>query len=206
MLAAPTRQMCKVTTEGEVPGKVANRYRRAVSQPWRLWKFIGHAETQGLGYQIPVTRVMKVLQTFDASMLASYAPTSNTQAAATVRSTLMVTALSYAFSEDLRSEFESPRTPFLANFRVADKPSRNHELPTRIASSYGWPWSIDTALVNITSYHVSAIVDPKYRGLHSTRYDQLSCRRVLINAVHMGGRFRPGQKRLPQDLGYCPIN
>jgi hypothetical protein len=75
------------------------------------WTFIKDAETQGLGYQIPVNRLMKVLQLFDASMLASYAPTSNTQAAATFRSTLMVAALSYAFSEDLRSEFESLNFP-----------------------------------------------------------------------------------------------
>ncbi len=75
------------------------------------WKFIEHAEMQGLGYQTPVNRLMTLLQQFDASMLASYAPASNTQAAATFRSTLMVTALSYAFSEDLRSEFESLNFP-----------------------------------------------------------------------------------------------
>ena len=51
--------------------------------------------------------MMKLLQLFDSSMLTSYAPTENTEAAATFRSTLMVTALSYAFSQDLRSEFES---------------------------------------------------------------------------------------------------
>ncbi len=75
------------------------------------WKFIEHAEMQGLGYQTPVNRLMTLLQQFDASMLASYAPASNTQAAATFRSTLMVTALSYAFSEDLRSELESLNFP-----------------------------------------------------------------------------------------------
>jgi hypothetical protein len=75
------------------------------------WKFIEHAELRGLGYQTPVTRLMKFLQMFDAGMLASYAPQSDTEAAATFRSTLMVTALSYAFSEDLRSEFESLNFP-----------------------------------------------------------------------------------------------
>jgi Tectonin domain len=75
------------------------------------WKFIEHAETQGQGYQVPVSRLMTLLQQFDSSMLASYDPTQDTSAAATFRSTLMVAALSYAFSEDLRSEFESLNFP-----------------------------------------------------------------------------------------------
>ena len=75
------------------------------------WKFIEHTEMQGHGYQVPTQRMMKFLQMFNASMLASYAPTSNTEAAATFRSTLMVAALSYAFSQDLRSEFTSLNFP-----------------------------------------------------------------------------------------------
>ena len=54
---------------------------------------------------------MTLLQMFDPSMLASYDPQHNTQAGATYRSTLMVTALSYAFSEDLRSEFRALNFP-----------------------------------------------------------------------------------------------
>ena len=53
------------------------------------WEFIEHAEMQGQGYQVPTQRMTKFLQKFSASMLASYAPTSNTEAAATFRSTLM---------------------------------------------------------------------------------------------------------------------
>ena len=75
------------------------------------WKFIEHAEQQGQGYQIPLNRMMSLLQMFNPSMLAAYAPQSNTQEAATFRSTLMVTALSYAFSEDLRAEFEALNFP-----------------------------------------------------------------------------------------------
>lgn len=75
------------------------------------WKFIEHAESQGQGYRTPAKRLMKLLQMFDAPMLACYAPQSNTEAAATFRSTLMVTALSYAFSGDLRSEFRSLNFP-----------------------------------------------------------------------------------------------
>lgn len=75
------------------------------------WKFIEHAEQQGKGYQAPVQRVMQLLQLFDSSMLTSYAPTEDNTAADTFRSTLMVTALSYAFSQDLRSEFMSLNFP-----------------------------------------------------------------------------------------------
>jgi hypothetical protein len=75
------------------------------------WKFIEHAESQGQGYRTPAKRLMKLLQMFDAAMLSCYAPQSNTEAAATFRSTLMVAALSYAFSEDLRSEFRSLNFP-----------------------------------------------------------------------------------------------
>jgi hypothetical protein len=75
------------------------------------WKFIEHAEEQGTGYEIPAQRMMHLLQLFDHSMLASYAPSENTEAAATFRSTLMVTALSYAFSLDLRNEFTNLNFP-----------------------------------------------------------------------------------------------
>jgi hypothetical protein len=75
------------------------------------WKFIEHAESQGLGYRTPAKRLMKLLQMFDPAMLSCFAPQSDTEAAATFRSTLMVTALSYAFSEDLRSEFRSLNFP-----------------------------------------------------------------------------------------------
>ena len=75
------------------------------------WKFIEHAELQGHGYRTPAKRLMTLLQMFSPSMLAGYDPQNNTQAGATYRSTLMVTALSYAFSQDLRSEFEALNFP-----------------------------------------------------------------------------------------------
>ena len=75
------------------------------------WRFIAHAEAQGQGYQVPLTRMMTLLQMFNPSMQAAYAPQSDTPAAATFRSTLMVAAISYAFNEDLRSEFEALNFP-----------------------------------------------------------------------------------------------
>jgi len=48
---------------------------------------------------------------FDAGMAAQYDPSDNTATAATFRSTLMVTALSYAFEQDLRPEFRNLNFP-----------------------------------------------------------------------------------------------
>ena len=75
------------------------------------YKFIEHAHARGNGYRLPAKRFMRCLQTFDASMLASYDPQHNTQAGATYRSTLLVKALSYAFAADLRSEFRTLNFP-----------------------------------------------------------------------------------------------
>jgi len=75
------------------------------------WKFIEHAEQNGQGYQIPATRMMTLLQQFNSSMQAGYSPDADSIEAETYRSTLMVAALSYAFSQDLRSEFEALNFP-----------------------------------------------------------------------------------------------
>jgi hypothetical protein len=75
------------------------------------WKFIEHAERRGQGFWLPTKRLMTLLQTFNSSMLAMYAPQANTVAAANFRATLMVTAISYAFSEDLRDEFRGLNFP-----------------------------------------------------------------------------------------------
>lgn len=75
------------------------------------WKFIEHAELQNHGYQAPAKRLMRFLQMFDPSLLALYDPHDDTQAGAIFRATLMVTALSYAFSQDLRDEFRGLNFP-----------------------------------------------------------------------------------------------
>jgi hypothetical protein len=75
------------------------------------WKFIEHAELQGGDYRTPMKRLMWLLQRFDSSMLSSYDPHNNTPSGATFRSTLMVAALSYAFTEDLRAEFRALNFP-----------------------------------------------------------------------------------------------
>lgn len=66
--------------------------------------FLRHAEAVH-NYVDPTRRAMRLLRTFDAAMLARYAPRSNTPTASAFRATLLVAAVSYAFAEDLRGEF-----------------------------------------------------------------------------------------------------
>jgi len=65
-----------------------------------------HAE-QAKSYLVPLSRVMRLLRTFNQQMLAQYDPYTDSVAASTFRRTLMVAALSYGFQEDLRAEFAS---------------------------------------------------------------------------------------------------
>jgi hypothetical protein len=66
--------------------------------------FFRHAEAVH-NYVDPLRRTMRLLRTFDAAMLARYAPASNTPPASAFRATLLVAAVSYGFAEDLRGEF-----------------------------------------------------------------------------------------------------
>ena len=77
-------------------------------------RFLVHAEEQGLGYRVPAKRMMKLVQTFDQEALDKWDPEHDTLEGARFRSTFMVTALSYAFQEDLREEFRA------LNFPVSD--------------------------------------------------------------------------------------
>jgi hypothetical protein len=67
-------------------------------------QFMVHAETAG-SYVPPLTRVMRLVRTFDSDILARYAPAENSPEASTYRATLMIAALSYGFQQDLREEF-----------------------------------------------------------------------------------------------------
>ena len=75
------------------------------------YKFFEHAENDGLGYKVPLKRMLVLLQAFDQDLASQYDQLNNTSAADTFRSTLMVTALSYAIGRDLREEFRSLNFP-----------------------------------------------------------------------------------------------
>ena len=76
--------------------------------------FFSHAETDGLEYRIPAKNMMDFLQIFDTEMEIKYDRLNNSPEADAFRATLLVTALSYGFSLDLRSEFQA------LNFPVSD--------------------------------------------------------------------------------------
>jgi len=78
------------------------------------YKFFEHAENAGSGYKIPLKRMMLFLENFDNSWVIDYSPQYNTTVADTFRSTMMVSALAYAFNTDLRNEFRS------LNFPISD--------------------------------------------------------------------------------------
>jgi len=78
------------------------------------YKFFARAETAGLGYRLPLKRMMQLLQIFDEDLMQRYDKQNNTAEADTFRATLMVAAVSRAFFSDLRSEFRD------LNFPVSD--------------------------------------------------------------------------------------
>ena len=75
------------------------------------YKFFEHAENSGQEYRAPLKRMMELLQLFDGDLEDSYDRFNDNLAADTFRSTLIVTALSYGFSTDLRSEFAALNFP-----------------------------------------------------------------------------------------------
>ena len=78
------------------------------------YAFCAHAETGGLGYRLPAKRMAWLLSVFDPYLESLYDRGNDTAEADTFRSTLMVTALSFAFESDLRDEFRG------LNFPVSD--------------------------------------------------------------------------------------
>jgi hypothetical protein len=76
-----------------------------------IYKFLSHAENQGQGYRTPVKRMLRVIQTFDESLKQRYDQFHDTPEASTFRSTFVVAALSYAYSQDLRAEFRALNFP-----------------------------------------------------------------------------------------------
>jgi hypothetical protein len=75
------------------------------------YRFFVHAENSGLGYRVPLKRMMSLLQKFRETDRERYSQYSNSPTAETFRATLMVAALSYGFGEDLRTEFRDLKFP-----------------------------------------------------------------------------------------------
>jgi len=78
------------------------------------YRFCYHAEQEGMGYMVPAQRMMNLLQVFNPDLAERYDRHNNSPEADTFRSTLFVSALSYAFEKDLRDEF------LALNFPISD--------------------------------------------------------------------------------------
>jgi hypothetical protein len=79
------------------------------------YRFCYHAEKEGMGYMVPAQRMMHLLQVFNPDLATRYDRRNNSPEADTFRSTLFVSALSYAFEKDLRDEF------LALNFPISDE-------------------------------------------------------------------------------------
>ena len=64
-----------------------------------------------MGYKLPAQKMMKLLQVFNEALANRFDQHNNTTKAEMFRSTLMVTALSYAFDLDLRDECRTLNFP-----------------------------------------------------------------------------------------------
>jgi hypothetical protein len=73
--------------------------------------FFEHAEKQGTGYRAPLKRMMELPGLFDADLLARYDPQHDNGDADAFRSTLLATAVSEAFGQDLLPEFKALNFP-----------------------------------------------------------------------------------------------
>ena len=79
------------------------------------YKFFEHAEKGEPDYENQLERMMKFLQQFNEDWHRRYDPKNDSVDGETFRATLMVSALSYAFNEDLRAEFRE------LNFPISDE-------------------------------------------------------------------------------------
>ncbi len=75
------------------------------------YKFFEHAEKGKLDYEHQLKRMMKFLQRFNQDWLKRYDPMNDSIEGSSFRATLMASALSYAFEEDLRAEFKEIKFP-----------------------------------------------------------------------------------------------
>ena len=117
------------------------------------YKFLAHAENDGMGYRDPLRRMVALLQLFDPSLAAQYDRLNNTPSGATFRSTLMVAALSYAFSSDLRAEMRA------LNFPVDD--SIYNDLVVR--TSFSAP-SLGTVSISTSGGDGDSVLEPGESG------------------------------------------
>jgi len=150
------------------------------------FKFMEHAENSGKGYRTPLKRMMQLLQVFNSALHAQYDQQRNTARADTFRATLMVTALSYAFDQDLRMEFRN------LNFPISDT---TYQLLLRMVMSTGVAARRET-IPNEFALHQNypnpfSLLGRGTFGSPSTmiKYDLPQTQRVTLQVYDINGRF-----------------
>jgi hypothetical protein len=156
--------------------------------------FCEHAENSGQGYRAPLKRMMRLLQGFNPNWAQRYDCLNNTAAADTFRATLMVTALSYAFSTDLRSEFRNLNFPISdqtydelygsvtsvkdkglyvpAPFRLDDNFPNPFNPSTTIGYVLPHKSAVQLNVYNIVGQQVASLVnDEQETGYHELKFD-----------------------------------
>lgn len=121
------------------------------------YKFLEHAENSGLGYRNPLQHMMKLLDGFNPDWLQRYDPQNNTASADTFRATLMTAAVSFAFLQDLRSEFLSLNFPI--SDAIYDELYNSPPAISAIAGTHGSVTPPGTTLLT-TDQNQSFIISP----------------------------------------------
>ncbi|MEM0953266.1 MAG: hypothetical protein AAGI24_03915 [Pseudomonadota bacterium] len=69
------------------------------------YKFVEYAEAEGIGFIVPLQRMMCALSVFDAGLQQRWSQNANTPEAELFRSTFMVSAMTYAFGDSVVEDF-----------------------------------------------------------------------------------------------------
>jgi hypothetical protein len=162
------------------------------------YQFFVHAETAGQGYGIPARRLMRLLEVFNEELRQQYDQQHNTPAADEFRATLLVTALSYAFQSDLRSEFRSLQFPIrdatydqLMNLVMAGAVPTTLVFPCMVGSNFTFSFQTQIA----RSYTVESTDDLSAKDwafVESVNGDGslMSCSMPMTNKLHRFFRVR----------------
>lgn len=151
------------------------------------FKFFEHAENGGLGYKIPLKRMMTFLENFDSSWVLEYSPQFNTTKADTFRATMMASAIGYAFNTDIRNEFRSLNFPIsdeIYNRLLSYIGMRNRNLDQipqkiQIENNYPNPFNVTTKIIFFL---------PKTEFVKINIYDQVGrlIRQLLAKHLNAG--------------------
>jgi hypothetical protein len=158
------------------------------------------AELRDLGYRGPVQRMLEFLQLWNLQWQTLFSQSSNSDAAETFRSTLMVAAISHGLQDDLRPMFQALNFPVDSttwnNLTGANLTGVPFSPPSGVAGSQGGTGSIEIQLSSGTLWTATSdspwlVIESGSAG-NGTRTLQW---RVAVNTT---GQERTGHIRIGQ--------